>query len=318
MLVTMAVAVSVAACGNGQLLETSESAPPKPTVIATTTILGDVLDNLAGEQLNVVTVMPVGADPHRFQPSAKDVATIGEASAIIVNGAGFEEGLLDVVYAAQLDGVPVYEAIEAVDHIDVGFNHDDAGSSGDDDDGSHGFVSTDPHFFTDPARMAIAAQGIVDFLVLNVDAIDAGALTSQADDYIAQLQSLDKEVETTLAGIPSSRRVLVTNHAVFSYFADRYEFQVIGTVVTTGSSIDGVSGRRLAELSKVLTGTTTSAVFTDSSSTDRLAQTLAAEAGDVAVVELFSESLGADDSDGATYVEMVRSNSVRIADALSG
>jgi len=318
------------ACGNAESLEAGASGADRPVVVATTNILGDVVENLAGAHFDVVTVMPVGADPHHFQPSAKDVAALENATAIIANGAAFEEGLLDAIEAAEANGTPVFEAISAIDVVKGGHedehagdddedhgeeeDHDDHGEE--DDHADHGDV--DPHFFTDPARMAVAADGIVEFLIASADTVDAAALRANGDRYIATLESLDTEVEAMLAPIPESQRVLVTNHPVFAYFADRYGFEVVGTVVPRGNSANGVSGRRLVELTQLLKHKNVSVVFTDTSSSDELALTLSNEVGDIAVIKLFSESLGDSASDGATYVEMVRTNARQISEALSG
>ncbi len=166
--------------------------------------------------------------------------------------------------------------------------------------------------------MADAADGIVDFLVANVEGVDQAALESSAADYVAELRALDAEVEATLEVIPAERRVLVTNHEVFGYFADRYEFEVVGTVIPTGTTTGGVDAQELARLAEVIRDERVPAIFADTSSSDELAETLAGEVGDVEVVELYSESLGDDDSDGATYLDMIRTNAGRIATALAG
>ncbi|MGD9798205.1 MAG: metal ABC transporter solute-binding protein, Zn/Mn family, partial [Acidimicrobiia bacterium] len=150
-----------------------------------------------------------------------------------------------------------------------------------------------------------------------VDGVDADALRAAADDYLEELEGLDAEIEDLLAGIDEDRRILVTNHEVFGYFADRYGFEVVGTVVPSGSTADGASARQLAELVEVIEHEEVPAIFADTSSSDRLAQTLADEVGDIEVVELFSESLGDESSEGATYLEMMRTNAERIASALS-
>ncbi len=166
--------------------------------------------------------------------------------------------------------------------------------------------------------MATAADAIVDFLVANVVGVDASALEATAADYIDELEALDGEVTDVLAAVPAERRVLVTNHEVFGYFADRYDFEVVGTVVPSGTTADGASAQALAELAELIESEGVPAIFADTSSSDDLANTLAAELGDVAVVELFSESLGSDDSGGGTYLDMVRTNAQRIAEALAG
>ncbi len=305
------------------------SSEGQPTVVVTTNILGDVVEQLVGEAFEVVTVMPVGSDPHSFQPSAQQVNQITQADALIVSGGGFEEGLLDVIESAEAEGVPVFEALSVVKAIDFSEDHEGHDDEGHDDEGhddeghddeghdDHG-TGVDPHFFTDPGRMVDAARGLVDFLAASVDTVDDEGLNESAAPYIAELEALEREVETMLAVVPANRRVLVTNHEVFGYFADRFDFEIVGTVIPSGSTADGASAQALAALADEIARLGVPAIFADTSSSDQLAQTLAAEAGEVAVVELFSESLGAPDSDGATYIQMVRSNADRVAGALAG
>ncbi|NNC79261.1 MAG: zinc ABC transporter substrate-binding protein [Acidimicrobiales bacterium] len=307
----LALALVAVACGSADASQSDD----QPTAVVTANILGDVVENLVGDQMNVLTVMPVGADPHDFQASAQQVAQIGEADVLIVNGAGFEEGLLDVIESAEADGVLTFEAISAVDTIEYdegGHGHDD-----EEDHDDHG-ESVDPHFFTDPARMAVAADALATFIVDNVEGIDEVALRALADSHIAELNALDQEVADTVAGLTEEQRVLVTNHEVFGYFANRYDFEVVGTVIPGGSTVDGASAQALAELAEVVEAEGVPAIFADASSSDDLAVTLAEEVGDIEVVQLFSESLGDEDSEGATYLSMVRTNADRITAALSG
>ncbi|MEZ5244151.1 MAG: metal ABC transporter substrate-binding protein [Acidimicrobiales bacterium] len=309
------LALVLAGCGDDEGAADTDGRD-RPTVVVTTNILGDVVENLVGDAIDVVTIMPIGSDPHDFQASAQQVAQMGGAAALIVNGAGFEEGLLDVIESAEADGVPVFEAMSAIEAIE---HSDDAHADDEDTDDEHGHDhdGIDPHFFTDPARMARVAEGIVGFLRTTIEGIDATTLNADAAAYIAELEALDDEVETLLAQISAERRVMVTNHEVFGYFAERYGFVIVGAVVPSGSTIDGTSARDLAELAEVIEQEGVTAIFADTSSSDELARTLAAEVGDVDVIALYSESLGADGSDGANYVAMVRSNAQRIADALT-
>ncbi len=118
-------ALVAAACGDNEG-PAGAVAKDRLTVVVTTNILGDVVENLVGDELNVVTIMPVGADPHDFQASAQEVAIIGDAVALIVNGADFEEGILDIIASVEADGVPVFEAVSAVETIEFGKGgHDD-------------------------------------------------------------------------------------------------------------------------------------------------------------------------------------------------
>lgn len=310
-------AALLAACGD----DDASGSTSTPTVVVTTNILGDVVESFAGDHVDVVTIMPVGADPHDFQASAQQANQIREADAVIANGAGFEEGLLDVVEAAAEDGAPVFEAVSAVETIEFGAgghdHDDDEHEDGHDDHGAEGHDETDPHLFTDPLRTAEAVDAATDFLIEQLDDVDADGLRASANDYIDELEALDAEVRVLLDDVPDERRVLVTNHDVFGYFADRYDFEIVGTIIPGGSTTDGASAGALADLAEVIESEGVPAIFVDTSSTSDLAETLSAEVGDIAVVELFSESLGEPDSGAGTYLEMVRTNARRIADALT-
>ena len=341
-LVSVAAGLSLlaTACGTSDADELSISnavSADLPTVAVSTNILGDVVQNLIGDQANVVTIMPVGTDPHDFQASAQQVALMESADALVINGAFFEEGIWDIFESVEESGVPVVSAIDFVETIEFGEDthddeeeeeedsHDDEeeeeedGHDDEEEEDGHGHEDdgADPHFFTDPARVALAADGLVDFLSANVEGVDADTLAANAESYIGELEALDAEVEALVDGIPEDQRVLITNHEVFGYFADNYGFEVAGTIIPSGSTNDGASGQDLAELAELIDFEGVAAIFAETSSPDTLANTLADEVGDISVVELFSESLGDADSDGATYIAMVRTNAERIAEALS-
>jgi zinc/manganese transport system substrate-binding protein len=360
--------------------DNSQSVGEIATVVVTTNILGDVVSELLDGQAEVITIMPVGADPHEFQASAQEINRMLNADVLIVNGANFEEGLIDVIESAEEEGVPIYEAISAVetlefgegggdhaghgdedhddhgdedhddhgdedhddhgdedhgdedhddhddhgdeDHDDHGDeDHDDHGDEdhddhGDDDHDGHDHEGVDPHFFTDPVRMSSAVEGIVDFLSEQVGSLDADALDASADEYLAQLAAVDAEVTSLVDTVDEDKRVLVTSHEVFAYFADGYGFEVVGVIIPGGSTTDAASAGELAALAATIEAEGIPAIFSDTSSSDELSNTLASEVGAIAVVELYTESLGPADSDGATYIAMVRTNAERIAAAL--
>ena len=325
-----AVLLVLAGCGSSDTDDQAAEAgasdeQARPSVVVTTNILGDVVTELLGNQADVTTIMPVGADPHDFQASAQEINHLLAADAVIVNGAGFEEGLLDVVDSAKAEGVPIFEAIDPVATLDFGASsqehdeqeHGDGEHSDEEDEHGDEHEGIDPHFFTDPARMADAVRGMATFLEAEIDILDGAALEEAVDAYLAELDAVDSEVEQLMDSIPVEQRVLVTNHEVFGYFAERYGFEVVGAVIPGGSTVDSASAGELAELAELISAEGVPAVFADTSSPDDLVETLAAEVGDVEVVELYSESLGEAGSDGATYLQMVRTNASRISAALT-
>jgi zinc/manganese transport system substrate-binding protein len=165
--------------------------------------------------------------------------------------------------------------------------------------------------------VATAAQAIADFLADDVPALDTDELTTQAAAYVDELTALDAEMEATLAAVPADRRKLVTNHEVLGYFAQRYGFEVIGAVIPTGTTQAAPSAGELDELAHTIEEAGVPAIFAETSSPTRLADSLADEVGEVQVVELYTESLGPDGSAGDTYAGMMRSDAEQIADALS-
>lgn len=278
--------VALAGCGGG-------SGSSEPSVIVTTSILGDVVRNLVGDDVEVEVLMPPGVDPHAFAPSARQAAALRDADVLVQNGLGFEAGLEDTLEAAAGDGAVLVTATDGVD-----------------------LLGDDPHFFTDPVRMGDAVEHLAAALAEHVDGLDRTALRSRTDRYLRSLHDLDRDVAGLLDAVPASRRTLVTNHEVFAYLADRYDFEVLGAVVPGGSTLAEPSAAELAGLAATIDAARVPAVFAETSSPARVAEALAAEGVGVEVVELYSEALGEAGSDGATYLDMVRSNARRIAEAL--
>ena len=256
--------------------------------------------NVFGDTATVEVVMPAGADPHEFEPSAADVALLNEADLVVANGLGFEVGLVDALDAAAEDGVDVLELGEQLAPLPL--------AEGD---------GEDPHWFTDPRR-TVRAVGLVADAAADVDGIDTDAVEAQAGAYADAVTSADAEIGDDLLAIPGRDRRLVTNHEVFGYFADRYGFEVIGTVIPSGTTLAEPSSADLSALVDTIDETGVPAIFADTSSSSDLADVLAEETGqDIAVVELFSESLGEPGSGGETYLQLIRTNADRILGALT-
>jgi zinc/manganese transport system substrate-binding protein len=166
-------------------------------------------------------------------------------------------------------------------------------------------------------RVRQAAELIADQLQTTIPELDTPAVQTRVDGYLAELDALHVEVEGLVAGIPDEDRLLVTNHEVFGYFADRYDFEVVGVIVPGGSTLAEPSAADLTDLAREIDERGVPAIFAETSSPTRLADALAAEGTDVEVVELYSESLGEPGSPGDTYIGMIRTNAERIAAALS-
>lgn len=275
----------------------------KPQVVVTTNILGDITEEVLGDQAEVTTLMQPDADPHSFEISAQQASLMGNADLVVSNGLGLEEGLQQHLDRAATAGAPMLVAGEVVDVVPY--------SSGD----AEG--APDPHFWTDPAAM-LAVVNALEAAARDIDGIDAGKLSASTEAYRQQLTQLDTEMTDAFASIPKERRALVTNHHVFGYLAERFDFRVVGAVIPGGTTLAAPSAADLRQLSQAIRDAGVPTIFADSSQPDRLVQVLASEAGvNVQVAELFTESLTGPDGDGSTYLEMMRANTQRILQGLS-
>lgn len=273
----------------------------RPRVYVTTNILGDVVSELGGDELEVVSLMAPGADPHSFELSAQQAAGMRDAALIVSNGLGLEEGLLQHVEAAAAEGVEVFAA---GDHVDV-LEYSDAGGP-------------DPHFWTDPEQMLLVIDALAPELAELTGGDGAGRIEQATAEYRAELVELDEQIADDLAAIPAESRALVTNHHVFGYLARRHDVKMLGAAIPGGTTLAAPSSSDLQELVDAIDASGVRTIFAESSQPDRLVQVLADEADrDVDVVELITESLTPPGEPGDTYLDMLRANTERIVTGLT-
>jgi len=318
------VALVTTACGSD---DGTGDGGDVPLVIATTTILGDVTANVAGDGATVEVLMPIGADPHGFEPSARQAARLRDADLIVANGVELEEGLLDVIAEAESEGITVLRVGEELDpqpfvgpggndHEDEGTDdHEDEGAHDDEAADGHGHEGLDPHVWMDPVRMIDAAGLIGDALrpLLGED------VTQRVVAYQEGLRALSDDIEASIAAIPEERRVLVTNHFAYGYYAERYGFEMLGTVIPAATTEAETSAAQFAELVELIERERVPAIFGSTTEPVTLAEAIAAEVGfEVEVIQLYTGSLGEPGSGAETYLEMMRTSTERIVAALAG
>lgn len=295
----LAFILLITGCGS------TNTADEKPfTVIATTTVLGDVVGNIVGEDATVEVLLPIGADPHDYQVSAQRVADILAADLVVSNGLGLEEGLEDVLEQAAADGVPVLEIGPQLDPLPRS-SMEAAGAAEE---------TLDPHVWLDPLRMADATRLIASAL----EALAPGEQwATRAARYAAELQAADESIVELLSVITPERRALVTNHDSLGYFATRYGFEIIGSVIPGGSTLANPSSQDLADLVAAMERAGVTAIFAETTEPLDLAEAVAAElTRPVTVHSLYTGSLGEPGSSAATLIEMLTLNARTVADAL--
>jgi zinc/manganese transport system substrate-binding protein len=263
------------------------------SVGATTSVLAALVQGVTGDLVSVTSLIPAGTDPHAYQPSARERRRILETDLLVVNGADLEEALLAVTDEAVREGVPALVAMDAVEPLRY-------------PDGE-----LDPHFWHDPQQAAAVVLAIGERLG-ELDPGNASVYRDRAARFRADLDHLTAEVAAMFAPLPAARRLLVTNHDAYRYFAARFGFEVLGTIVPGRSTEARPSPAHLAELAAVIRERGVCAVFAEEEGSTALADSLAGEAGpDVVVVRLFAGTL----PDG--YEDLLRENAARVAAALA-
>jgi ABC-type Zn uptake system ZnuABC Zn-binding protein ZnuA len=311
---------------------------PPLNVIATTTLIADVAVHVGGDLVEVTALVPPDADTHSFNPNPRDVALVSEAQVVLVNGANLEATLLDVIENAATveltivsQGVDVlafgnehaHEDEEDAEHEEhgmietigkLGVDAECDAEESHDDDHQHG--GCDPHFWGNPQNVMVWAENIAEVFAA-ADPDNAEVYRANAAAYQVELTALDAEIESLLSAIPDDARILVTNHEFLGYFAARYDFEVVGTVIPGGSTLAEPAPQAVAALIETIKHEGVQAIFVEVSDVSALANVIAGDTGDVAIVTLYSESLSAADGPAATYLDYMRYNAGAIADALS-
>ncbi len=287
----LAAALVAGACGP----RTGSGVPGALPVVATFSVIGDLVRNVGGDHVALTTLVGPGTDTHTFNPSPADGAALAKAQVVFENGLGFESWLNDLYASsgsqaarvAVTDGVPIINA-----------------------DGQ-----PDPHVWHSVPNAEVMVANIRDALS-KADPGNAEAYRANAEAYTAQLQSLDAWIVEQVNSVPAERRKLVTNHDTLGYFAQRYGFQVLGTLLPGSTEGASPSAQQLAGLVEAVKASGVPAVFAENVASNNLIDQVATEAGVKVVASLYTDALGPPGSGADTYLGMLRANVTTIVAAL--
>ena len=285
----------ISSCGERS---TSPSETTAPVVLASATFLADIAQNVAGDRVKVESLLPIGADPHSYQPTPKDVTKIAESKLLIINGADYEHFLDSLLENAGGERKVIEASAGLSQRMEA--------------ESEHG--GTDPHLWLDPNNVITYVENIREALT-HYDPDEAAIFQTNADTYGAQLVELDTWINDQVSQIPPERRLLVTNHEALGYFADRYGFTIIGAVVPGVSSDASPSAEQMAKLIDQIKASGTPAIFLDEVENPALAQQIAAETGVKVVEDLHLESL-TEGPPAGTYIDLIKHNVTQIVNAL--
>jgi ABC-type Zn uptake system ZnuABC Zn-binding protein ZnuA len=319
-------------------------------VLAVESFLADMAQNIAGDRLEVAVLMPLGLDPHAFEPTPQDVARVAESDVLIVNGAGFEEWLDEMLANAGGERL-VIEASAGLDpskletdktahadeahgdeahadeahadeaHADEAHADETHGDEAHGDeahaDEAHGEHAHegDPHFWLDASLAIHYVENIRDALS-QADPQGAERYAANAAAYMAELEELDRWISAQIEQIPPERRLMVTNHESLGHFANRYGLRIVGAVVPSVTTSASPSAQQLAQLADLIGETGAPAIFLETGANDQLAQQLHDETGIAVVTDLYTHSITPPDGPAPTYLDMMRYNTERIVAAL--
>jgi zinc/manganese transport system substrate-binding protein len=263
-------------------------------VVASFSILGDFVQNVGRDRVEVTTLVGPNADVHVYDPAPADAKKITEARLVVVNGLGLE-GWLPRLVQSSGSKAAIVTASDGIVPLKSG-------------------SAADPHAWQSVANAKIYVGNIRDALVA-ADPGDAGAFRANAESYLAKLDQLDRDVREAMAQIPPQRRRVISTHGAFGYFAAAYGVEFIAPLgVSTDSE---ASARDIADIIIQIRAAKIPAVFVENISDPRLIQRISAETGAGIGGTLYSDSLTDEKGDAPTYIDMVRHNIRALNHALS-
>ena len=283
-------------------------------LVATNSIIADVVSQVAGDLSDVRVLVASGTDPHAYEPSPQDIAAVADADVVFSNGLGLE-GYLDGLIANAGGAGNLVDLSEGVDTIAAEAGDDHAEQSDHEEEADQEGGGQDPHVWTNPLNVIVWVEHIASTLA-EIDPENSDTYQSNAQAYQAELEALDAWATEQIAQIPTERRLLVTDHEVFSYFADRYGFEVVGAVIPGASTLSESSAAQIAELHKLIEEHEVSAIFVSFTINEAVAERIA-EDSNAQLVPLYSESLGEAGGPADSYIGMFRYNVAAIVDALA-
>lgn len=283
------------------------AAAPGPAAVATVGMVADIVRGVAGDRLQVRSLMGEGVDPHLFKPTRADIAALMRADIVFSSGLLLEGKMTDSLARVAESGRRVHAVTERLDEKQLLTPEQ-----------FHGHP--DPHVWMDPRLWMSATQTVCERLC-EFDASHAQEYRANAEAYLGRLRALDEYAARVLTTVPEQSRVLITAHDAFNYFGRRYGFEVVGIQGISTESEAGV--RDIERLVDLIVSRKIGAVFIETTVSDRNVQALIAGAkarGQAVVVggSLFSDAMGKPGTYEGTYIGMIDHNVTTIARALGG
>ena len=281
----------------GQYLLYSQAASKKPLVVATASMFADMASNIGGDLIETATIVPIGGDPHIYEPTPGDVRLLLNANLVLQNGLTFEGWINDLIRNSG-SNAPVATITEGITPITSELHKN----------------ATDPHAWMEPVNGKIYASNIKEALIRLIPD-QKEKITTQYENYVNQLDELDRYIRENISKIDSNKRILITSHDSFHYYGRRYGLR-LESVLGTSTDAD-VRTSDLMRINEVIQTHKIPVVFIESTINPKLLNQVAAD-NDIGIgCKLYSDSLGDKDSPANTYINMVRYNTDVIVSGLT-
>jgi zinc/manganese transport system substrate-binding protein len=300
----------------GLLISTPALAQPQTLrVIASFSILGDIVAQVGGEQVEVTTLVPAMGDAHVFQPTPSHARAVAGADVLVINGLNFEPWLDRLVTASGFKGRHIVAA-EGIKPREMGGGqghaHHHHGPGGDDhDDHDHGVA--DPHVWHDLQRMQTYVINIAQGLAA-ADPAHAEGYRARGTAYAAELKALDAWAATEIGKLPRAQRKVITQHDAFGYLAARYKIDFMAAQgVTTKTE---ASAEAVGRLTRQIKREKVQALFFENIANPRLIEQIGREAKVKVGGRLYSDALSPPGGEADSFVKMYRLNITRLIEAM--
>lgn len=294
---SLGIGVLLVSCGLGG----RPSGPDRPTVVVTSTILTDLTQRVAGDEVIVKGLLRPGDDPHLYEPVPRDTVAIERADRIFYNGYNLEPGIIKLIQSSgqTAKAVAIGERVPALTLP------------------KQGATVPDPHVWGSARNGMVMVMAIRDELS-KLSPGDRAAFAANADRLLGELQQLDQWIGNQIQTIPTAQRRLVTTHDAFQYYAQAYKIPVLGTLIGI-STEEQPSAQTMARMAAAIRQAKVPAIFAETTINPALIETVAAESGvTLAPDKLYADSIGVAGGPAESYVKMLAQNTRSIVRALGG
>lgn len=302
-------AVMLTACGGNESSikkDAASKSDDEPLQVVTTfSILYDIVGEVGGDRVDIHSMVPIGTDPHEYEPLPEDIKKASDADVLFYNGLNLEGGesgwFHKLVKSVGQDESNVYELMEGVEPkyltAENGTEHE-----------------VNPHAFLDPNVGIKMVENARDALI-EVDSEHKDLYEENAENYLAQLEEMDKEYKDKIGEIPEENRVLVTSEKAYQYMAERYGLKE-GYIWEIDTDEQGTPSQ-IKSLVNFINENKVPALFVESNVDPRPMETVSKETGIEIAAKLFSDELGKPGEEGDTYLKFLKYNIDKISEGLS-